>query len=86
MMKQTKWLVSLSAYLVLIGVSAAGAKGKLPGSALNVELQGNRLYQDKDSSLANPRQARELAGFDTIRRCSPSLPDWIRSGRERTPY
>lgn len=66
MMKQTKWLVSLSAYLVLIGISAAGAKGKLPGSALNVELQGNRLYQDKDSSLANPRQAREPAGFDTI--------------------
>ena len=35
MMKQTKWLVSLSACLVLMAVSAAGAKGKLPFPALD---------------------------------------------------
>lgn len=30
-MKQTKWLVNLSACLVLMAVSAVGAKGKLAG-------------------------------------------------------
>ena len=64
MMKQTKWLVSLSACLVLMAVSAAGAKGKLPFPALDAGSQKNDPYPA--SSLAIPRQAQEMGGSDTI--------------------
>ena len=64
MMKQTKWLVSLSACLVLMAVSAAGAKGKLPFPALDAGSQTNDPYPA--SSFAIPRQAQEMGGSDTI--------------------
>ncbi|MCD7850145.1 MAG: hypothetical protein LUH63_10660, partial [Parabacteroides sp.] len=51
MMKQTKWIVSLMACLVLMAISAAGAKGKLPASvpALDAGSQRDCPSPEKDS-------------------------------------
>lgn len=82
-MKQTKWLVNLSACLVLMAVSAVGAKGKLAGPRGAREQGGldtiplpSRIYRSGRRSI---RSSHPL-------RYSPSLPDWIRSGRGRIPY
>ena len=44
-MKQTKWLISLSACLVLMAASSAGVKGKLaiPCQALSLQSQDKRV-------------------------------------------
>ena len=82
-MKQTKWLVNLSACLVLMAVSAVGAKGKLAGPR-GAREQGASI---RSRSLpAFIRSGRRSIRSSHPLRYSPSLPDWIRSGRGRIPY
>lgn len=82
-MKQTKWLISLSACLFLMAASSAGVKGKLAipcqaweqGSIDTIPLP-SRIYSIGRRSI---RSSRPL-------RCNPSLTNWIRSERGRIPY
>lgn len=82
-MKQTKWLISLSACLVLMAASSAGVKGKLAipcqaweqGSIDTIPLP-SRIYSIGKEVV---RSSRPL-------RCNPSLTNWIRSERGRIPY
>ena len=80
-MKQTKWLISLSACLFLMAASSAGVKGKLAipcqaweqGSIDTIPLP-SRIYSigKEVDSIQSP--------------CNPSLTNWIRSERGRIPY
>lgn len=73
MMKQTKWLVSLSACLVLMAVSAAGAKGRgqarEPGNFDTIPLPA-RTYSignEVDSILSPSSLQPFFAGLDSLR-------------------
>lgn len=60
-MKQTKWLISLSACLVLMAASSAGVKGKLAipcqaweqGSIDTIPLP-SRIYFDREGGRFDP--------------------------------
>ena len=82
-MKQTKWLISLSACLFLMAASSAGVKGKLAipcqaweqGSIDTIPLP-SRIYSIGRRSI---RSSRPSPG-------NPSLPHLIRNARGRIPY
>ena len=82
-MKQTKWLISLSACLVLMAASSAGVKGKLA-------IPCQAWEQDSLDTIPLPSRiysiGKEVDSIQSPLRYSPSLPDWIRSGRGRIPY
>ena len=76
-MKQTKWLVNLSACLVLMAVSAVGAKGKLAGPRGAREQGGldtiplpSRIYSigKEVDSIQSPSSLQPFfAGLDSLR-------------------
>lgn len=82
-MKQTKWLISLSACLVLMAASSAGVKGKLA-----IPCQA---WEQGSIDTIPPLPVFIRSGRRSIRssrplRCNPSLTNWIRSERGRIPY
>lgn len=82
-MKQTKWLISLSACLVLMAASSAGVKGKLA-------IPCQAWEQDSLDTIPLPSRiysiGKEVDSIQCPLRCNPSLTDWIRSERGRIPY
>ena len=76
-MKQTKWLVNLSACLVLMAVSAVGAKGKLAGprgareqGSLDTIPLPSRIYSigKEVDSIQSPSSLQPFfAGLDSLR-------------------
>ena len=83
-MKQTKWLISLSACLVLMAASSAGVKGKLAIPCQAWE-QGSIDYDPAPFPHLFDRNGRSIRSSRPLR-CNPSLTNWIRSERGRIPY